>query len=303
MPLANFISLTEPFGPPSPLAPLSDTTTTRVFSNCSALPRTDPWPGPTHRVFTRRVGILANVDRQVTTCLLWRVGDVFRALADPTRRAILDELTERDGQTLFELCTRLTMKHGLARPARRSRSTSTSSSGRAGRAGARAATSSTTSTRRRCRRSSSAGRPTRGGQTMRINLTSVLVDDQDEGAGFYTEVLGFVKKRLPLGEYRGSPSSRPTSPTARAAARARRAPGRQAVQGGAGRGRHPVHVVRRRRRPGRARAAAAARRRASPRSRPRWAGDHRRVRRHLRQPDPDHQLPDDTPAGRAGSPQ
>jgi DNA-binding transcriptional ArsR family regulator len=42
------------------------------------------------------------------------VGDVFRALADPTRRAILDELTERDGQTLFELCTRLAMKHGLA---------------------------------------------------------------------------------------------------------------------------------------------------------------------------------------------
>jgi DNA-binding transcriptional ArsR family regulator len=42
------------------------------------------------------------------------VGDVFRALADPTRRAILDELTDRDGQTLFELCTRLIVKHGLA---------------------------------------------------------------------------------------------------------------------------------------------------------------------------------------------
>ncbi len=41
------------------------------------------------------------------------VGDVFRALADPTRRTILDELTERDGQTLFEICTRLTTKHGL----------------------------------------------------------------------------------------------------------------------------------------------------------------------------------------------
>jgi DNA-binding transcriptional ArsR family regulator len=41
------------------------------------------------------------------------VGDVFKALADPTRRAILDELTERDGQTLFEICTRLTMKHGV----------------------------------------------------------------------------------------------------------------------------------------------------------------------------------------------
>ena len=41
-------------------------------------------------------------------------GDVFRALADPTRRAILDELQERDGQTLFELTTRLISRHGLA---------------------------------------------------------------------------------------------------------------------------------------------------------------------------------------------
>lgn len=38
---------------------------------------------------------------------------MFKALADPTRRAILDELQDRDGQTLFELCTRLTMRHGL----------------------------------------------------------------------------------------------------------------------------------------------------------------------------------------------
>jgi DNA-binding transcriptional ArsR family regulator len=42
------------------------------------------------------------------------VGDVYKALADPTRRTILDELTDRDGQTLFELCSRLAMKHGLA---------------------------------------------------------------------------------------------------------------------------------------------------------------------------------------------
>jgi len=41
------------------------------------------------------------------------VGDLYRALADPTRRVILDELTDRDGQTLFEICTRLTMKHGI----------------------------------------------------------------------------------------------------------------------------------------------------------------------------------------------
>jgi DNA-binding transcriptional ArsR family regulator len=42
------------------------------------------------------------------------VGDVFKALADPTRRAILDELTERNDQTLFELCSRLATRHGLA---------------------------------------------------------------------------------------------------------------------------------------------------------------------------------------------
>jgi DNA-binding transcriptional ArsR family regulator len=40
--------------------------------------------------------------------------DIYGALSDATRRAILDELTERDGQTLFELCARLTMKHGLS---------------------------------------------------------------------------------------------------------------------------------------------------------------------------------------------
>ncbi len=42
------------------------------------------------------------------------MGDVFKALADPTRRAILDELQLRNGQTLFELCTRLISKHGLS---------------------------------------------------------------------------------------------------------------------------------------------------------------------------------------------
>jgi DNA-binding transcriptional ArsR family regulator len=42
------------------------------------------------------------------------MGDVFKALADPTRRRILDELTERNGQTLFEICARLATKHQLA---------------------------------------------------------------------------------------------------------------------------------------------------------------------------------------------
>lgn len=39
--------------------------------------------------------------------------DVFKALADPTRRRILDELVERDGQSLFEICARLATRHGL----------------------------------------------------------------------------------------------------------------------------------------------------------------------------------------------
>jgi catechol 2,3-dioxygenase-like lactoylglutathione lyase family enzyme len=38
---------------------------------------------------------------------------------------------------------------------------------------------------------------------MRINLTSVLVDDQAKALQFYTDVLGFVKKTdIPLGEDR-----------------------------------------------------------------------------------------------------
>ena len=38
---------------------------------------------------------------------------LFKAISDPTRRTILDELIDRDGQTLFEICGRLAMKHGL----------------------------------------------------------------------------------------------------------------------------------------------------------------------------------------------
>jgi len=39
---------------------------------------------------------------------------IFKALGDPTRRIILDELAERDGMTLFELTTRLIMKYQLS---------------------------------------------------------------------------------------------------------------------------------------------------------------------------------------------
>ena len=41
------------------------------------------------------------------------------------------------------------------------------------------------------------------GVSMRINLTSVIVDDQDKALRFYVEILGFVKKAdVPAGEHR-----------------------------------------------------------------------------------------------------
>jgi len=42
----------------------------------------------------------------------WNKDAVFKALSDSTRRLILDELTERNELTLYELTTRL-MKHNL----------------------------------------------------------------------------------------------------------------------------------------------------------------------------------------------
>ncbi|MBO0780208.1 MAG: helix-turn-helix transcriptional regulator [Ktedonobacteraceae bacterium] len=39
---------------------------------------------------------------------------LLKALADPTRRTILDELSAHDGQTLFELCSRLLLQHQIA---------------------------------------------------------------------------------------------------------------------------------------------------------------------------------------------
>ena len=38
---------------------------------------------------------------------------------------------------------------------------------------------------------------------MKIKLTSIMVDNQDKALAFYTEVLGFAKKKeIPVGEYR-----------------------------------------------------------------------------------------------------
>jgi len=48
---------------------------------------------------------------------------------------------------------------------------------------------------------------------MRINLSSVMVDDQEKALEFYTEVLGFVKKTdMPIGEYRWLTVTSPDGP-------------------------------------------------------------------------------------------
>ena len=125
---------------------------------------------------------------------------------------------------------------------------------------------------------------------MRINLTSVLVDDQAKALRFYTEVLGFVKKNeIPLGRaLAGSPSCRPRSPTAPSsslepdehpAAR----PFKQAlVEDGIPFTSFAVDDVAAEyeRLVGARRALHAAADRHGP-------GDDRRLRRHLRQPHPD----------------
>src|SRR6187200_100568 len=38
---------------------------------------------------------------------------------------------------------------------------------------------------------------------MKIKLTSVMVDDQDKALKFYTDILGFIKKKeIPMGEHK-----------------------------------------------------------------------------------------------------
>jgi catechol 2,3-dioxygenase-like lactoylglutathione lyase family enzyme len=48
---------------------------------------------------------------------------------------------------------------------------------------------------------------------MHIKLTSIMVDDQDKGLRFYTEVLGFKRKHdIPVGEYRWITVTSPEGP-------------------------------------------------------------------------------------------
>lgn len=44
----------------------------------------------------------------------WDRDAIFKALGDSTRRLMIDELSERNGQTLYELTVRLITKHQLS---------------------------------------------------------------------------------------------------------------------------------------------------------------------------------------------
>jgi DNA-binding transcriptional ArsR family regulator len=132
------------------------------------------------------------------------VADIFRALADPTRRAILDELVEKSPQTLFELCSRLAMNRGVS-PTRQAISQHLGvleASGlitvrRAGRFKLHEINSAPLATL------TSRWLTTERKFAMRIKLSSVFVDDQERAVAFYTEKLGFIKKTdVPLGEHR-----------------------------------------------------------------------------------------------------
>ena len=134
-----------------------------------------------------------------------RVGDIYRALADPTRRTILDELADRDGQTLFEICSRLVMKHGIgaSRQAISQHLDVLEQAGlvRTSRSGRYKFHSLDTSPLREIGERWPQRR--RRARPMRINVTSVFVDDQAKALAFYTDTLGFVKKTdMPAGAAR-----------------------------------------------------------------------------------------------------
>jgi glyoxylase I family protein len=49
---------------------------------------------------------------------------------------------------------------------------------------------------------------------MRIKLTSIMVDDQEKAIRFYTDVLGFVKRKdFPVGEFRWITVTSPEGPS------------------------------------------------------------------------------------------
>jgi DNA-binding transcriptional ArsR family regulator len=129
-----------------------------------------------------------------------RVDDVFDALGAPARRAILDALSIRDDQTLFEIVTRLVMDHeiditrqAVSQHLHVLEATGLVRSRRDGRY--KYHTIDTAPLQVAMSRWL-----TKESTHMRIHLSSVFVDDQDHALDFYTRILGFeARADVPLG--------------------------------------------------------------------------------------------------------
>lgn len=142
--------------------------------------------------------------------------DPFAALADPTRRLILDELTERDGQALFELCTRLITRHqiaisrqGVSHHLRVLEDAGLIRTRRDGRTKLHYVDTAALDDIARRWRTKRKGDP----EMLTINVTSLFVDNQDKALAFYTEKLGFEPKSdQPAGEFRWVTVVSPAAP-------------------------------------------------------------------------------------------
>ncbi len=136
--------------------------------------------------------------------------DVYTAIADATRRAILDELTARDDQTLFEICSRLLARHGVT-SSRQAISQHLGVLEEAGLVATRRVgrTKVHTLLAEPLREITDRWpvlrphhlKPEREPAMPRITVTSVFVEDQLHARDFYTRVLGFaVKHEVPVGD-------------------------------------------------------------------------------------------------------
>lgn len=145
--------------------------------------------------------------------------DVFKALSVPTRRAIVDELRQRDGRSLFELYARLVTSYGLT-SSRQAVSQHLDVLEAVGLVTARrkgrykllfldtAPLTPIVESWLADRPASSPSHlpnPAAGGARagMRVTWVSVFVDDQEHARQFYIDVLGFIAKHdVPLGQDR-----------------------------------------------------------------------------------------------------
>ena len=194
------------------------------------------------------------------------MADVFKALSDPTRRVILDELRGGAGDVVRAV-VRLITTHGSSRPAEGHLATPRRPRG-----------GGSVRTRREGRykfhhsiRDRSAGRPTLSPRSrtrfmMRIVVTSVLIEDQARPPVLHRRPR--IQTKQDIGPGRAAMADRGVIPGGsgrhRAPARAGRAPCRRpALRRGARRGVHPGHLVRGGRRRGTIRQALAARRRGT----------------------------------------